>query len=439
MDGFTAKVAVRVKVKGKWKKTYLKVIFAVSRNSHAVLGVEIVLKGESAVAFRRCIASCFLDKTELAKRLGLESAEGLPHGNIDGAFVDNGAGASEENAKVACQEMRLSFEIAPPGRGDYKTVGENLNSLMVRYFEEEPSGHNRRNDKIDVEERRRARRRRGASLRKFIEALYKAVQHHNLEAFRPHLRSHEDFIDGEESSPCAIFNSQQSSRRGDARRSWTEREILARCVPWKRYRVRRGLVHFKDKCRYTSPELTSLSARNAQFRKQDRRPLFVSVKRLSGSPQCLIWKNESGEEGLLKLIDEDTRRIQDMSWAEFYLTQEVDSGLKGPSARSRRATRNKLTIEQHEQVGAAERARAANGDTVDLEGESVSHAKEMETQKREREQREKEAAALGIGICQTVPAVPPRPSTSNAADDAYAARYRAKKQTPNPFIDGTHH
>src|SRR3984893_2144559 len=145
IDAFTAKIAIAVKVRGRIRRTYVKVVLAVSRNSHAILGEEITLKGEKASAYRRCIASIHLDKKERAVELKLESAAGLLHGNIDGVFVDNGAGASKEVVEVACVEMGFGMQMAPPGRGDYKGVIEGVNSLMVELMQEEPGGHNRRN------------------------------------------------------------------------------------------------------------------------------------------------------------------------------------------------------------------------------------------------------------------------------------------------------
>ncbi|KAF1038618.1 MAG: hypothetical protein GAK33_01954 [Burkholderia lata] len=431
VDGFTAKIGVRVKVSRRWKKIYLKVLFAVSRNSHAVLGVEIVLTGESAVAFRRCIASCYLDKTKLAKELGLDSADGLLHGNIDGVFVDNGAGPSEENIRVACGEMRISYEIAPPGRGEYKAVGENLNSLMVKYFEDEPSGYNRKNDLISKEKRRKSRRARGAPIYRFVAALYEAVRHHNLHAFRPHLRSHDDFLDGTEGSPMDIFISQQAQRRGDARRKWSEREILSRFIPWKRYKVQNGVVHFKKKLRYTSGALKALADKHAKIRPENRGPLFIYVKRFTADPHYLIWKNEYDDEELLTIHDEDVRRIQDTSWLELSLTQQADAELKRKSDSKSRAGRDKVTTNQHRLVAQAERARAASGNTDDLAGPSVSDAKALETMKHEREWGEREASALGFNKRETVPAGPKPQLRSNPTDDAFAARYRARKAASN--------
>ncbi|WP_175108060.1 hypothetical protein [Pararobbsia alpina] len=62
--------------------------------------------------------------------------------------------------------------------------------------------------------------------------------------------------------------------------------------------------------------------------KEQRGPLMISVKRLEGSPHCLIWRIPSGEEGLLKLFEADAMRIRQMSWAELDMTLEAASMLK---------------------------------------------------------------------------------------------------------------
>jgi hypothetical protein len=427
VDGFTPKIFVRVKVRNKWKTTQVKVVFAVSRNSHAVLGAEIVLRGENAVAYRRCIASCFLSKAERAKELGLESSDGLVHGNIDGVFVDNGAGPAKENVQVACGEMRLSFELAPPGRGDYKPVGENFNSLMVQFCEEDASGHNRKHDKIQQEERRRARRARGISIRQLEKLIYRAMQHHNLTADRSYLRGYAAMKEGWEGTPAQNFEASQLKRRGDARREWSERDVLARFVPWKRYKVRRGLVHFKRKVRYESADLTALWNNHAKIPKEQRGPLFVSVKRLEGSPHCLIWKMPNGEEGLLKLIEADATRIRQMSWVELDMTLEVASMLKPAADTKRRASRDRVTVEQDEQITAREQVLQANGDVIELEGTSITDAKAKATAQFDRKWGDKQAAAAGIDTKQLVAPTPTGPSKSTAADQAYAARVREKK------------
>ncbi|OAJ55969.1 hypothetical protein A6V36_30485 [Paraburkholderia ginsengiterrae] len=438
VDGFTPKIFIRVKVRNKWKTTQVKVIFAVSRNTHAVLAAEIVLRGESAVAYRRCIASCFLSKAERAKELGLESSDGLVHGNIDGVFVDNGAGPAKENVQVACGEMRLSYELAPPGRGDYKPVGENLNSLMVQFCEEEASGHNRKHDKVQQEERRRARRARGVSIRQLETLIYKAMQHHNLTADRSYLRGYAAMKEGWEGTPAQNFEASQLKRRGDARREWTERDVLARFVPWKKYKVRRGLVYFKRKVRYTSADLVTLWNNHVKIPKEQRRPLIVSVKRLEGSPHCLIWKMPNREEGLLKLIEADAMRIRQMSWAELDMTLEATSMLKPTADSRRRASRDRVTVEQDELITAREQVLQANGDVIELEGTSISDAKARATAQFDRKWGDKEAAAAGIDTKQLVAPMPTETSKSTAADQAYAARIREKKLARSRGVGETH-
>ncbi|WP_157636942.1 hypothetical protein [Burkholderia ubonensis] len=427
VDGWVPKVGVRVKVQRRWKNISVRVLFAVSRNSRAVLGIEPILTGENAIAYRRCIASCYLDKSRIATEFNLASSDGLLHGNIDGVFVDNGAGPSKDNIRIACSVMRLWFETAPPASGQKKSVVESLNELMVQALVDSPSGYTRKKDPLSTEKRRKAILTRGVSLRQFLASLYEAVRQHNLTAYRPRLRNHEDFIEGAASTPKDIFVSQQAERRGDARRQWSEREILSRFIDWESRTVRCGLVHFHG-LRYESAPLKVLAEKHAGLRREAREKLVVLVKRFTADPHHLIWKHTlEDEEKLLTIIPEDIRRVQNLSWQEFYLTQHADTVLKNESESKRRKSKRRVTAEQHKVIAEAERTRAANGDIHDLAGTSVANAKALGIIQHERAWGEREAAALGFEKRNAMPAVPAPPQVSSSVNDSYAARYRARK------------
>ncbi|TDY24558.1 hypothetical protein B0G81_4996 [Paraburkholderia sp. BL6665CI2N2] len=427
IDGWTPKVGIRAKVKRKWRKIYARVLFAVARNSRAVIGIEIVLTGEDAIAYRRCVASCFMDKSKIAERLGLQAPDGLVHGNIDSVFFDNGAGPSGVNAVVVCKQMRLGLAISPPASGQSKGCVESLNGCMQNALLDLEAAYTRKNDPLNRELRRKKLLARGTSLGRFIYAVYEAAAMHNLTAYRPQLRSHEDFIDGAESSPKELFVSQQEQRRGDARKKWSEKELLARFIAWEPRTVVNGRVLFEG-IRYKSPQLTAWAEEQTKY----GRSLDVFVKRFTTDPLHLLWKRPDSEEvEQLLVIREDLDRLQNITWQEASLTKQADAMLKLESDQNKRKADNKLTVGQHNGVADAVRHRATNGDIHDLAGTSATNAKATAIIQNNRRWDEMEAAAFGLEKRNIVP-VPPVPSAGAKPMNAeYAAWLQARKTARN--------
>ncbi|WP_322104840.1 hypothetical protein [Paraburkholderia sp. J41] len=448
LDAFTARVPIAVVVKGKVKPIHIKVILAVSRNFRTILGAELVIRGEKAEAYRRCIASIYLDKEELAKELGLQSADGLVSGTIDGIFVDNGAGAAHKNAEVACGQMRLGFEIAPPSRGDLKAVVESINSMMAKILRKWPGGYDRENDKVRQEERRKARTERPMPIKKFKKCLWLAIQHHNLHGDRSKLRDIKMLMDGNSGTPAALWEHAQLKRTGDAARKLTPREVFRRFVPWEPYTVLRGLVHFSGGYRYESPELTALWTEHVKTPKPQRKPLVVKVKALDGSPHALIWEMPNGEENLLRLIEEDALRVGNLMWDDLNLTAEADSMRKLEEENARRVSAKHVsTVAQHTGVGKAERTRIANGDLGGLKGESMVAAKRNADEEIDRDWGRKQAEALGltsgpiiVPVSAPAPAAPPEKSERKvlSANARFVERMRARRNASRGNNLGNH-
>jgi hypothetical protein len=423
VDTWVPKIGIRVKVKGRWKKLYVKVLFAVSRNSRAVVGIEIVLTGEDATAYRRCIASCFMDKSELAKRLELRSPDGLVHGNIDSAFFDNGAGPSEVNALVVCKQMRIEFAISPPASGQKKGCVESLNHCMQNALLDLDAAFSRKTDPLSREIRRKQLLARGTSLGRFIYSLYEGVAVHNLTAYRPQLRIHDDFRNGMESSPKELFLSQQRERRGDARKTWSERELLTRFIDWAPRTVVDGRVLY-ERVRYTSPHLKFW----AEKQKTYGQPLDVKVKRFTSDPLYLLCKFPDSEEvEKLEVIREDLDRIQNFTWQELSLTRVADAMLKMESDKRQRKLGGRITVEQHDGVSDSVRHRTANGDIHDLAGTTAAEARTLAILENNRKWDERTAAALGLQKrpIEPAPAVPSAPATH--ADAEYDAWLQARR------------
>ncbi|MFM0152894.1 hypothetical protein [Paraburkholderia sediminicola] len=427
VDAWTPKVGVRVKVKGKWKKIYVRVLFAAARNSRAIPGIEIVLTGEDATAYRRCIASCFMDKSKIAEGLGLSAPDGLVHGNIDSVFFDNGAGPSGANALVVCKQMRLGLAIAPPASGQKKGCVESLNNCMQNALLDLEAAHTRKTDPLSRELRRKKLLARGTSLGRLIYSVYEAVAVHNLTAYRPQLRSHKDFNDGKESSPKELFESQQRERRGDARKVWSERELLTRFIAWEPYTVRDGCVFFEG-IRYSSDPLKAWAEQQTKYRES----LAVSVKRFAADPLYLLWKLPDSEEvEQLTVIREDLDRVQNMTWQELSLTKQADALLKPESDQKKRKANNKLTVDQHNGVADSVRHRTANGDIHDLAGTSAANAKATAIIQNNRRWDEREAAALGLDKRRIVPVASPPSVGAKPMNAEYAAWLQARKAARN--------
>ncbi|WP_250481713.1 hypothetical protein [Caballeronia sp. NCTM5] len=429
IDAFTAKIGIAVKVRGRTQSTYVKVVLAASRNSHAILGEEIVLRGEKASAYRRCIASIYLDKTPKAIELGLKSSKGLLYGTIDGFFADNGAGPSFENQRFASKHLGFDIEVAPPASGAAKGVIEGINGLMVQFMLEEDAGWSRATDSVQKERRKKALLAKPISLRRFERLLYKAIAYHNLHADRSHLRPAGMVDEGLDGSPAEIHRwIDEFVRKGDRARKLPPRQVYSRFVPWKHYKCQRGVIHFKKKLRFTSPEVKALWAEHVKTRESERAPLMVEVKRLDGFVDCLIWKKPNGQEAILHLVDEDARRVAHMTWREHNLSLESDSRRKVDNEPARRRSRNTITTEQDAELETAERNRTVTS-ADEMAGESVTDAKNQTTLARERKWGAKQAEAAGVKVEPIV--VPemmqPEKPRCGSTSQSYAERVRARR------------
>lgn len=422
VDGWVPKVRLRALVNGKWKKLYAKVLFAVSRNSRAVLGIEIVLTGEDSTAYRRCIASCFMDKSELAKRLGLERPEGLLHGNINFVFFDNGSGPTGANAQIICKKMRLGAAIAPPARGRAKACVESFNNFMINALLDLPGAYTRANSPLSKDQRRNSLLKNGTSLGLFIRSVYETVAAYNLDASRPQLLSHQNFMAGKGSSPKELFEFQQGQRRGDARKKWSERELLTRFIDWEPRTVVNGRVLFET-VRYSSPRLEAWA--EGQIRNGD--PLDVDVKRFTSDPLYLVWKPRSSDEVAgLKIIRDDLDKVQNTTWQELKLVGYATQALAKPGEKKPKQS-GRLKVEQHNGVRDAVRHRTATGEIHDIAGATMTDARQIAILENNRKWDEREAAALGLEKRPVTPAPAPPTAPETPAEAEYDAWLKAKK------------
>lgn len=420
VDGFVAKVGVAVRVGQKIKSIHLTVVFAVSRLSGAILGYEIAMKDENAEAFRRCIASIFLSKTERARELGFKSTKGLVSGNIDAIFVDNGAGASEEVVVAACENMRLMRMLPPPGRGDLKGVGEGVNGIMVKMMARARSGYTRATDPLSREIRRWKRLATPISLDDFERLLLKAIMQYNTTTNKRRLRTRDMREAGIGICPADIFEyTQRVQRRGDAAVRLTPREVYDRFIPWKPYTCRGGLIHFQH-LRYKSDELTALF--NDHVKGDDRGPLRVNVKRLDGSPHTLMWLRHDGSVAPLRLVDEDERTLGPcQTWKQWDLMWMDDLLQQKKLTRTSVQSGIRLTVEEQRNIGEVARRRAEVNPGL-LFGGSIRGARLNAEAKRNASRAAEQAKAYGLVETEMT-------AEGRAQDDDSAATYYPSQQS----------
>ncbi|AET90353.1 hypothetical protein BYI23_A025150 [Burkholderia sp. YI23] len=428
IDGFRAKIPVAALIDDELVSIPITVILAVCRNSHAIVGYYIAIEGENSEAFRHCIANIYSDKTARALELGLTDTSGLVSGSIDGIFVDNGAGAAEAVVVVACDEMNLWRMLPPPGRGDYKGVVESINSLMVQLMKSEAGGYTRANDHLSKLIRRIKRKDRPITAVRFEQLLLLAISHHNLYSNKEQLR-----VEGMESvdiTPAPIFRFLQDQRLGDGKTMLTYREALSRFVPWQRSLCQKGAIRI-DGLRFTSEALVELFNDRAEAMNKKDREVWVSWKPLSGDPKQLIWLRPNGEEALLRMVDEDVRRVGDKCELEVKLMRMDEKAREARNAKKRGLDRAHLSGNEHRLVSEAARNRAMD-DLGGLVGSSVpearANAKRIDDKKRGKAWLREAGLTDSNDIYVGSDAVPPTESASEPSEYAeYIAALAARR------------
>lgn len=434
IDGWSAKMLVAALVNGKLYAIPVVVLFAVCRNSHCVLGYEIALTGENSEAFRRCIASIYINKAPRATELGLTSTAGLLHGTIDGVMVDNGCGAAEEVLAAACDEMNLWRMLPEPGRGDKKSPVESFNGTMILLTLTEGTAYTRATDPLSKRLRRLKRKNPPVSVTRFEQLILLCIQHHNLHADVSRLRTKTMQELGIGITPAEICTYLQNERIAAGIPQLTYREALARFVPWETRLSRDGLIYFKG-YRFTSSALVVLHNRYAEKPLKEDRKLWVKVKRLDGKPKKLLWLLPNGEEGILDMVPEDARRVGDASWKEIELIQMGEAEQAAEVAEASGRSQAWLTTGQHANITDAAR-NAAQKDLGGLGGSSVKEARANAKKKRDAKRGEDYLKAKGIKPADkpdSGPIVVNRRDDVEEMDDDYAkflAAEAARRATP---------
>ncbi len=422
IDGWEPKVPIAVLVRGKVVPTRIKIIIARSRLTGAILGYEITLRGENAESFRRCIASIYLPKQPRATALGLGKLKGLLHGNIDGIFVDNGAGASESVVAVAVDEMKLVRVIAPPGQGEKKPGIEGFNSALTRMMAEDKIGATRDRDALSRELRRLRQKADPIPLDKFERYFLKIINHSNLYSNKEKLRWKEIKDKKYGISPAALHRYHAKyTKFGSAAKTFTVEEINDRFVPWRSLPCPNGVVTLNG-VRFSSTSLETFFNELAKYPGNVKTPEIL-VKRLTNfdANRQLMWKKAPGVHEILEMVPEDKLRFGatgawkalDFEVLDVAVTRKAQKDME-------RRKRNLVSTEEHKETVAAEQRRG--NPYAGMSGFSVVEAKQAGIQQRNMEFAQAEAEAYrlqtpGVAVKADTDAVVPMPAPNS--DDEF--------------------
>ncbi|KAK42706.1 hypothetical protein BG58_39400 [Caballeronia jiangsuensis] len=276
--------------------------------------------------------------------------------------------------------------------------------------------------------RRIKRKDRPITAVRFEQLLLLAISHHNLYSNKEQLR-----VEGMESvdiTPAPIFRFLQEQRLGDGKTMLTHREALSRFVPWQRSLCQKGVVRI-DGLRFTSEALVELFNERAEAMNKRDRDLWVSWKPLAGDPKKLIWLRPNGEEALLTMVDEDSRRVGDRSDLEVRFMRMDEKAREARTAKTRGLDRAHLNGNQHRLVSEAARNRAM-GDLGGLVGSSVpearANAKRIDDKKRGKAWLSEAGLTDNNDIYVGPDAVPPTESASEPSEYAeYIAALAARR------------
>ncbi|WP_247361848.1 hypothetical protein [Ralstonia pseudosolanacearum] len=381
VDGFQAKVFIK-HPKGRRKTPFqIWVIFAVSRLSSAVVGYSLSLTRENARAYKECLASVHIPKSgedSKAAALGLGKLRGLLHGNYDEIYVDHGPGASESVLSAIVDRLRLARSIPPPRRPELRAIGESLNNLILRFYQNADAGYSRARDPLSQEKRRAAKKAAPVSVEQFERLLLLSINHINLYYAKRRKLTDELRRKGINSTPERLFTAYQAAREGDRKRKLSPVEVWEKYSDWEWYSCRRGNVK-RDDLTYSSEELREYYDHKIRWEGGGSIPIQVQRTR---DPHLMYWRKEDGSVSLLQVNKEDARRLADrMSWFEWELFLEADGASEAKLARQ--ADDNNVAIhkalqEASEDDVAPQKRKAAAGEVM------VSQQRTLDTAQNNR-------------------------------------------------------
>lgn len=427
-DGFSPKIPIGALVNGKTVPMKTWVIFGVSRLSGGVRGYEISLKGERAEAYQRCMIAAILPMDDRAKMLGLGPLPGLLSGNIDGAFVDNGPGKTAP-VRTPVNEDLGGIMLNPPGaRGDLKAVGERLNRTMIHIMAEETAaGFTRGKSLLEQIKRRIRKNAKPIPLDDFERLLLKAINLVNTTANKRKLRTYSMRKAKVGITALALHQYHQASRRGQAARVWTKRELYDAFIPWQERICSKGIVTYAD-ARYTSSELVALSSDLAKLPGKNP-PLKFGIKRTTQFSQFLLCRDKDENVFEIEMIEEDKRRFGLVSWKEHEFAHFDELVREDELKKKRAKASGKLTTSRQEKIDAIERGRG--NPYAGAGGATATQAKQNASAQRQAELAENQRAAYGLS--PTSAANGGQPDTTNesfeeASDDLLAAAARRAEE-----------
>ena len=191
---------------------------------------------------------------------------------------------------------------------------------------------------------------------------------------------------------ASIHQYYQSSRRGQAARVWTERELYDVLIPWHERVCSKGLVKFSD-ASYTSNELVALSSEWAKLPGKNP-PLKVGVKQTTQFSQSLLCRDQDENVFEIEMIEEDKRRFGLLSWKAHEFAR-IDELVREDELKKKRAkSSGKLKASRQEEIDSIEYGRG--NAYAGASGATVTQAKQNGNAWRDAELAERQRAAYGV-------------------------------------------
>ncbi|MBR8184232.1 hypothetical protein KDW54_17680 [Burkholderia ambifaria] len=401
-DGFRPKIPIGALVKGRLEPVEIVVVLVVSRSSGAILGYEISLEGERPSGYLRALVCALLPKDERVASLGLEPLPGLVYGNIDGMFVDNGAGKSKAVQAAVVNRLGGIMFYAPSGRGDLKGVIERVNNAIIQLVAEETrQGYTRGKSLLERTRREERKRLKPISLDDFERHLLKTISYLNTTSNKSRLRTQAMRNAGVGIAPADIHVYNQGIRRGEAAKIRTPAEIYDIFLPWEQVTVANGRIRYK-RAGYTSPALLQIATEYSMLPGKNPR-LTVEVKRVGRFSTTLLCRNKGCKVFEIEMVEEDKRRFGMLTWKNLELALLDDS--IGETVLAKRRVKQSRTLKATKQEGINAIERGRGNPYAGAVGMTKSKAKQNAAALRESDQGRAERRSYGLdtGISDVKP------------------------------------
>jgi hypothetical protein len=288
------------------------VLFAVDRQSTAIVGCYAWIGTESSRAYRYCIFDAFSSKKAKLHELGIGDLDGLVSGFCDSAYLDRGPGIAEPLAQTLLDQLHLTKAVARPGKGSDKGSVEGVMHIMQAKLSHVAGGYFENGSKAAQARARHARSNAALTISDFEKKLYEAISEFNLTSDARGHMTVEMRRTGTSPTPKDIFEFNQGKRVGDAALSWTDEEIYARLLDLVPVTLRRLGVRYNS-ATYRSNKAVALYE---YYKKKHKTSVSIEVFPLPGRNHVLIWKEGEHEYSYLEMCKRDEARFGRSGWRQ---------------------------------------------------------------------------------------------------------------------------